>query len=118
MARVRRPVKYQRRPRQRGTRYCCSGLPFAGRANLHTEFFGELGHAGVERFLYAYRDLRCAPAAFGGKLKVPWRPTRVIWRFTAASTLRIPASRKPRWRLVAMPRVAAGANAQVDEAFA
>jgi hypothetical protein len=47
-------------------------------------------------------------AAFGGNLKLPWRPRRVIWRFTAASTLRIPASRKPRWRLVAMPPLAAG----------
>jgi hypothetical protein len=44
----------------------------------------------------------------GGNLILPWRPPRVVWRFTAASTVRIPASRKPRCRLVAMPYVAAG----------
>jgi hypothetical protein len=30
----------------------------------------------------------------------------VTWRFTAASTVRIPASREPRWPPVAMPPVA------------
>jgi len=41
-----------------------------------------------------------------GNLNLPWR-RRVGWRFTA-STLRVPASRKPRWRLVTMPGVADG----------
>jgi hypothetical protein len=45
-------------------------------------------------------------AAFGGNLTLAWRPPRAIWRFTAASTVRLPASRKPRWPLVAMPPVA------------